>query len=329
MVILVTGATGFIGGQLAARLVALGERVRVLARDPRRVAVAGVEVAQGDLGDPASLAAAVAGVDRVYHCASWIAYKAPWEQVWQVNVQGTANLLDACVAAGVRRVVHMSSVAAGGPSRDGRPVAESDPPAPLDDPYGKSKLEQERLALSYGDRGLEVVVVRPSAVYGPGDPSGINTLLKLVRRGFLPFYLGGRHTLVNVVPVGDVVAGCIAAMGRGRAGEVYNLVGPNQTHAELFGLMARVSGGRTPFFVMPVPVLLGAAGAVAALSRRPPVHPNDVRSWTAHWCCSGEKARAELGLEQSDPCAAWTETLHWLEGNVRASVESEGQGGFR
>lgn len=314
--ILVTGATGFIGGQLASRLVSMGACVRVLARDPRRVAVAGVEVVQGDLGDPASLAAAVAGVDQVYHCASWIAYKAPWEQVWQVNVQGTANLLDACVAAGVRRVVHMSSVAAGGPSRDGRPVAESDSPAPLDDPYGKSKLEQERLALSYGDRGLDVVVVRPSAVYGPGDPSGINTLLKLVRRGSLPFYLGGRQILVNVVPVGDVVTGCIAAMERGRPGEVYNLVGPNQTHAELFDLLARVSGGRSPFFVMPVPVLLGAAGLVAALSRRPPVHPNDVRSWTANWCCSGEKARAELGLSPSDPAAAWEETLRWLDGRV-------------
>jgi dihydroflavonol-4-reductase len=317
LVILVTGATGFIGGQLAARLVAQGERVRVLARDPRRVTVPGVEVVQGDLGDPASLAAAVAGVARVYHCASWIAYKAPWEQVWQVNVQGTANLLDACVAAGVRRVVHMSSVAAGGPSRDGRPVAECDAPMPLDDPYGKSKLEQERLALGYVSRGvLEVVVVRPSAVYGPGDPSGINTLLKLVRRGFLPFYLGGRQTMVNVVPVGDVVAGCIAAMERGRSGEVYNLVGPNQTHAELFDLLARVSGGRAPFFVMPVPVLLAAARAVAALSRRPPVHPNDVRSWTANWCCSGEKARAELGLSPSDPAEAWHQTLRWLAGRI-------------
>ncbi|HYF77754.1 MAG TPA: NAD-dependent epimerase/dehydratase family protein [Symbiobacteriaceae bacterium] len=314
--ILVTGATGFIGGQLASRLVSMGERVRVLVRNPARLTVAGVEVVQGDLGDPDSLAVAMAGVDRVYHCASWIAYKAPWEQVWQVNVQGTANLLDACVVAGVRRVVHMSSVAAGGPSRDGRPVAESDPPAPLDDPYGKSKLEQERLALSYGGRGLEVVVVRPSAVYGPGDPSGINTLLKLVRRRFLPFYLGGRRTMVNVVPVGDVVAGCIAAMERGRAGEVYNLVGPNQTHAELFDLLARVSGGRAPFFVMPVPVLLGAAGVVAALSRRPPVHPNDVRSWTANWCCSGEKARVELGLTPSDPAAAWEETLRWLSGRI-------------
>ncbi|HWI60985.1 MAG TPA: NAD-dependent epimerase/dehydratase family protein [Symbiobacteriaceae bacterium] len=318
MVILVTGATGYIGAQLTERLLSRGEQVRVLARDPRRVKVTGAEAVQGDLGNPASLAAAVAGVDRVFHCASWISYKAPWEEVWRVNVQGAANLLDACQDAGVRRVVHMSSVAAGGPALDGRPVAEGDPGRPLDDPYGKSKLEQERLALSYVAKGLEVVVVRPSAVYGPGDPDGINLLLKLAHRGLLPFYLGSRRTLVNVVPVKDVVTGTVAAMERGRSGEVYNLVGPNMTHQELFALLARVSGGRAPFFEMPVPVLLWAAGAVAALSRKPPVHPNDVRSWTANWCCSGEKSRAELGLEPSDPEQAWAETLRWqLEGNTK------------
>ncbi|HYF91382.1 MAG TPA: NAD-dependent epimerase/dehydratase family protein [Symbiobacteriaceae bacterium] len=312
--ILVTGATGFIGAQLAERLIAGGEPVRVLARDPRRVKVAPVEVARGDLGDPASLAQALLGVEQVYHCASWISYKAPWEQVWQVNVQGTANLLDACLAAGVRRVVHMSSVAAGGPARAGRPVTEADEPAPLDDPYGRSKAEQERLVVSYAARGLDVVVVRPSAVYGPGDGAGINLLLKLARRGLLPFYLGSRKTWVNVVPVKDVVAGCLAAMARGRSGEIYNLVGPDLTHEELFALLARVSGGRAPFFEMPAPVLLGAASLVTACSRKPPVHPNDVRSWTANWRCSSEKARAELGHEPSDPACAWAETLGWLMG---------------
>jgi dihydroflavonol-4-reductase len=318
--ILVTGATGFIGGQLARVLAALDQPVRVLARNPARVTVPGVEIARGDLGDPVSLAAAVAGVDQVYHCASWIAYKAPWEQVWQVNVQGTANLLDACAAAGVKRVVHISSIAAGGPAvvlADGRvrPRTEADPPAPLNDPYGRSKLEQEQLALAYGAKGLEVVAVRPSAVYGPGDPAGINILLKLVQRGRLPFYLGARDTWVNVVPVKDVVAGCLAAMERGRHGEAYHLVGPNQTHAELFDLLAKMSGGTAPFFVMPRPVLLGLAtvvAGVAGLFGQPPVHPNDIRSWTAQWAASGEKARLELGLVPSDPTEAWMETLKWI-----------------
>lgn len=320
--ILVTGGTGFIGEQLVRQLLTEGRQVRVLARRPARAAELfgpAVAVAAGDLGDPASLARAAEGVRQVYHCASWIAYKADWQEVWRVNVQGTVNLLEACAAAGVERLVHMSSVAAGGPAvrlPDGslrRPRTEADPPEPLNDPYGRSKLEQEQVVLRYPFS----LVVRPSAVYGPGDPTGINLLLKLVSRRLLPFYLGARQTPVNVVPVKDVVTGCIAAMERGRPGEVYNLVGPDMTHAQLFALLARVSGGRAPFFTMPVPVLSGAASLVAGVSRvfgaAPPVHPNDVRSWTAPWACSGEKARLELGLSPSDPEQAWSETFDWLK----------------
>ncbi|HLN64921.1 MAG TPA: SDR family NAD(P)-dependent oxidoreductase [Symbiobacteriaceae bacterium] len=322
--ILVTGATGFIGEQLTRRLLTLGEPVRVLARTPAKVGAvfgplaAHLDVAPGELGDRASLRRAVEGVDRVYHCASWIAYKAPWDQVWQVNVQGAVNLLDACLDAGVRRVVHMSSIAAGGPAvalpgGGWRSRTEDDPPAPLNDPYGLSKRQQEDVVLAYNGQGLEAVVVRPGAVFGPGDPAGINTLLKLIVRRQLPFYLGARETPVNVVPVKDVVAGCVAAMERGRPGGVYNLVGPDVSQQELFALLAEVSGGRAPSWSMPVPVLLGLAHLVAAVARRkPPVHPNDIRSWTAPWAASGEKARTELGLEPSDLREAWAETLTYL-----------------
>jgi dihydroflavonol-4-reductase len=328
-VILVTGATGFIGEQLTRRLLQDGRRVRVLARTPAKVgAVFGplaerLEVAQGDLSDRAALRRAAEGVEQVYHCASWIAYKAPWDEVWRVNVQGAVNLLDACHDAGVRRVVHMSSIAAGGPALalpggGWQARTEDDPPAPLNDPYGRSKREQEEAVLRYSGEGLDVVVVRPSAVYGPGDPEGINLLLKLVWRRRLPFYLGARQTPVNLVPVKDVVTGTIAAMERGRPGGVYNLVGPDLTHEQFFCLLAEVSGGKAPTWEMPVPVLLGAAHLVAAVARRkPPVHPNDIRSWTAPWAASGEKARAELGFSPSDPKQAWAETLAWSKAAER------------
>ena len=325
--ILVTGATGFIGGQLVLKLLALGRRVRVLARRPDKVVsafgrLAGrLDVAVGDLGDANSLVEAVRGVEQIYHCASWISYKDPAERVWEVNVGGTTRLMEAACAAGVRRAVHMSSVAAGGPAvalpgGGWRGRTEEDPCEPLDDPYGQSKLEQERIVLGFVERGLEVVVVRPSAVFGPGDPDGINMLLKMVRRGRLPFYLGGRATPVNVVPVAHVVDGCIAAMDRGRPGQIYNLVGPNVTHEQLFRILAEVSGGRTPSFVMPTVVLRGAAALVAGtvgLFRTPPVHPNDIRSWTSPWMASAEKARAELGVECSDLREAWEDTLIWLD----------------
>ena len=324
---LVTGATGFIGEQLVRHL-AQEQEVRILVRSREKAeALFGplcqqLDVAVGDLSDPASLERAVSGVERVYHLASQINFQGPLKRMREINVEGTRRLLDACVAAGVKRVVHMSSIAAGGPAvmdENGRYRArtEEDEAAPLPDAYGITKLEQERLALSYQERGLEVVVVRPSAVFGPGDPDGMNTLIWMVKNGRLPFYLGSGQAVVNLVFVRDVVRGTIAAMERGRSGEIYHLVGPNLTQEQLFGLLAQVSGGRSPRWAMPVPVLVGAArlvtaGARIAFRRRSLVHPHEVRSWTAPWIVSDEKARRELGLVPTDTAAAFRETLQWL-----------------
>lgn len=335
---LVTGATGFIGAQLVRHLLESGQKVRILVRSPQKAeAVFGtlcesLDVAEGDLGDAASLARAAAGVERVYHLASRINFQGSLKRMRAINVEGTRRLLDACVAAGVKRVVHMSSIAAGGPAvmdENGRYRArtEEDEPAPLPDAYGITKLEQERLALSYRDRGLEVVVVRPSAVFGPGDPDGMNTLIWMVKTGRLPFYLGSAQTVANLVFVKDVVRGTVAAMERGRSGEIYNLVGPNLTQEQLIGLLAHVSGGRSPRWGMPVPVLIGAArlvtaGARLTFRRRSLVHPNQIRNWTAPWIVSDDKARRELGLVPTDTAAAFRETLQWLQAYKAGQAEA-------
>ncbi len=334
--ILVTGATGFIGEQLVRTLLEKGERVRLLARSPEKAAKLfgptseQLEIARGDLVDGAGLRQAVQGVERVYHLASWISYQAPYKQVHAVNVEGTRHLMEAIRRAGVKRVVHMSSIAAGGPAVPGsdgrpRPRTEEDPPAPLNDPYGQTKLEQEKLVREYLHDDIDVVIVRPSAVFGPGDPEGINTLFRLIKDRRLPFYLGSAQAVVNLVFVRDVVRGTIAAMEKGRSGEIYNLVGSNLTQEQIFGLLAQVSGGRAPFFPMPVPVLLGAAHLVAWTARltgrrRALVHPNDVRSWTAPWIVSDAKARKELGLTQTDLAAAMRETLVWLADQRSAAI---------
>lgn len=329
--ILVTGATGYIGEQLVRTLLEQGQSVRILARTPERGrAVFGplvekLNVAIGDLADRDSLARAVAGVEKVYHLASWISFSAPLAEMRAVNVDGLDRLMAACSRAGVKRVLHMSSIAAGGPGVVDamgrlRPRTEEDLPAPLDDPYGRTKREQEEVALSYLARKLECVIVRPAAVFGPGDPEGINILLRLVKAGRLPFYLGSPQAVVNLVFVRDVVQGAIAAMERGRSGEIYNLAGANLTQEQLFGLLAQVSGGRAPRWTMPVPLLLGAARLLTLVARltrrqRPWVHPNDIRSWTASWIVENTKAREELGLKPTDLAAALRETLVWLSEN--------------
>lgn len=342
--ILVTGGTGFIGEQLVRNLLEQGEAVRILVRSRQKAeAVYGplvgrLELAEGDLADDRSLDRAVAGVSQVYHLASWISFQGPLRQMREVNVGGTRRLLFAAADAGVRRVVHMSSIAAGGPAvREAsgllRPRTEADEPAPLPDPYGITKLEQERLALSYVDRGLEVVVVRPSAVFGPGDPEGINTLIWMVKQGRLPFYLGSAQAVVNLVFVRDVVRGTMLAMDKGRSGEIYNLVGPNLTQEQLFALLAQVSGGRVPRYTMPVSVLLNASRLVAlgsklAFRKRALVHPNEIRSWTAPWIVSDDKARKELGLTPTDLAGALRETLAWLSAQ-KESRSAVAAGGVR
>lgn len=332
--ILVTGATGFIGEQLVRSLLQREERLRILVRSPQKArALFGplaeaLEIAEGDLGDLESLQRATQGVTQVYHLASWISFQASLAKMREINVEGTRRLMEACQRTGVKRVLHMSSIAAGGTAvvEEGgrlRARTEADPPAPLGDPYGQTKWEQEQVVLGY--TGPEVVIVRPSAVFGPGDPAGVNTLVRLVGARRLPFYLGSSQVVSNLVFVRDVVRGSIAAMERGRPGEIYNLVGANLTQEQLLGLIAQVSGGRAPRWALPTSVMLGAAYLVAAASRiagrrRSLVHPNDVRSWTSPWMVSDAKARQELGLVPTDLAAAVRETLAWL-GEIRSGEQ--------
>lgn len=164
MTILVTGATGKVGSRLAKRLAARGKRVRALVRDRARASLGDVELAVGDLLDPGSLAAAVAGVEAVVHCAAFFRGATP-EQAHAVNDLGTQHLARAALAAGVKRFVFTSTGLVYGPS-DGRLVNESDACAPIA-AYPVSKLAAERFLLAID--GLDVRVLRLPFVYGDGD----------------------------------------------------------------------------------------------------------------------------------------------------------------
>lgn len=334
--ILVTGGTGFIGEQLVRALLSREEPVRLLVRNPDKAAaiygplLERLERVVGDLADPLSLERAVAGVEKVYHLASWISFRADYQRAYRINVDGTRHLMEACRSGPVRKVVHVSSIAAGGVGivePDGllRPRTEADSPEPLPDAYGRTKLEQERLVLAYGSDELQTVVVRPAAVFGPGDPAGINTLFWMIRKKRLPIYLGSSQTYVNLVFVGDVVRGLIAAMERGCAGEIYNLVGPNLTQRDLLQLVAQISGGSAPRFAVPAFMLMGAARLVDCMWRRVlhrpgPVHPSEVCNWTSPWLVSGAKAQSELGVEPTEMSQAIRETMTWLEEQKRRGL---------
>jgi len=269
----VTGAGGFVGSHVAAALRAHGADVR-----DERV----------ELLDRSALERAFAGCDAVFHVAALYSFDAPAGEIARVNVQGTDNVVRACRAAGVRRLVHTSTAGTCGPV-PGRPATEEDePPAhELAVPYKRTKLEAERLVLAAAAEGLDAVVVNPTAPVGEGDrkPTPTGRMVAGVASGRIPAYVASG---LNVVDVRDVAAGHVLALERGRAGERYLLGAVNLTLAELFAAIARIAGRPRPRLRVPYPVTVGAAQL--GLANR-----DEVRLARMPMFFSSGKAERELG----------------------------------
>lgn len=314
MRVLVTGATGFIGGRLAGRLAAAGHQVRALVRDPARaapLAALGVELAPGDLGDPRSLAAAVDGCALVVHLAGLVKALSAAD-FFRVNAEGTRALARACAGARPRpRLVLVSSLAAAGPS-PGRPRREEDPPAPVSR-YGESKLAGEAAARELAGR-LETVVLRPPAVYGPGDRELLPLLFGMARLGVI-LKAGWGEKRYSVLHVDDLCRAVLAAAERGKA---VGRWGPEGTYFLSDGgeyrweEIGRAAADALPAraVVVPLPELLSSAVAAAAsllsaLSRRPAVLGLDkLREMRQPaWTCAIDRAVRELGFEPALPLA--------------------------
>ena len=200
----VTGASGFIGRHLVERLVALGSKPELITRNPRRVSELWgnkVSVIQGDLRQPGDII--TKETDLVFHLAGEIREPA---QFWKTNVEGTARLLDLCLQRGVKKFIYLSSVGVMGIERPGV-VDETGPCTPRND-YERSKLEAERLVLeAHTKHGLEVVILRPSIVYGSGKSQERDSFLSLIRsihKGSFR-HIGSDKSIYNIVYVGDVV----------------------------------------------------------------------------------------------------------------------------
>lgn len=225
MTSLVTGATGMVGSHLAERLAQRGDRVVALVRPASSTAHLdriGVQQAQGDIGDPGALRAAMHGVDVVYHCAARPPIGGTRRQFWMANVEGTANVLQSALVSDVARVVHVSTVDVYGyGDHDG---ADERTPYRADGLYSGSKIEAERIAVDAYERdGLPVTIVRPCLIYGSRDRHVLPQVRTLLEQARVPL-LGGGRTLMDVVHVDDAVAGIVQAGTSPRAvGEAFNL----------------------------------------------------------------------------------------------------------
>ncbi len=288
--VLVTGATGFIGGRLTEQLLmAENVKVRALARTPGkadRLASTGVEIVQGDVTDPASLRRAAESCQVVLHCAAFMHdAEADPDGFRQVNVEGVRNMLEAASEAGVERFVHVSSIAVYGTSpREG--TNETDPFQPCGEAYSDSKIEAEQLAFQYSsEKKLPLVVIRPANVYGPRSSFWTVGLLMMVKSGQLKLIDNGRG-MANPVYVDNLVdAILLAAQNDAAVGEAFVISdGAKTDWNEFLGYYARMVG-RDPLPTMSIE---------EALSRMDSVQ---VQYWTQTGTFDITKARTVLGYE--------------------------------
>ena len=319
MRVLVTGATGKVGNAVARRLAERGDEVVALVRDEGRardVLPPEVELAPGDVGDPASIREAAAGAQGVFNCMGiyeqWLPDKQTFERV---NAIGALNVVAASRQAGVERVVHTSTydvfdAERGGMAREDR-VAED----PKGTAYERSKQRAEELVLGEARHGIEVVIVNPSAVYGPGPwaSAGVDRVLRDAIRGRLPAVPPGGMTLTYV---DDVAAGHLAAFDRGRPGERYILADGYATNREICEAAVETAGrGRVPR-TLPVPLakLLAVAGeGVSRVIRRPPLLARgqlEFLLWEAR--ADSSKAQAELGFAPTPWSDGIPRTVRWM-----------------
>lgn len=327
MKVLVTGATGFLGRHLVRALQARGNTVVALARDPataarggaaRNAALEGVCWVKGDILDPASVHAAAEGCAGAYHCAGIVSRDpAQSDALWRVHVLGTRNVLDGARAAGVRRAVVASTSGTIAISDAPNHIAREDDPTPhrwiTRFAYYRAKLYAEQEALSQNRDGLEVVVVNPSLLLGPGDLLGSSTgdVRDFLARRIPAVPAGG----VAYVDARDAAEGMALAMERGTAGRRYLLNGSNCTVRSFFARLERVSGVKAPVLPMP-PGAVVARVSSAFLERtlklvgtEPPVDPVSAEMAQLFWYCDASRAETELGWSARDPVATLADTV--------------------
>lgn len=250
--ILITGASGFTGSHLARKMKEIGYHVRVLVRSGRETSFLekmGAEIVQGDVTQKDTLWPAVQGVDTVYHLAAVYRQEGIPEKVfWEVNVKGTQNLLEVSQQAKVKRFVHCSTVGVQGEIKN--PPATEEAPYNPGDHYQTTKMEGEKLVLSYFQQGkLPVVVFRPVGIYGPGDMR----FLKLFRNVQKPM-IGSGKVLYHLTYIDDLVEG-IRLVGEmpDIEGEIFTLAGPRYTTLnELYSILAEILGVRPSKIHLPV-----------------------------------------------------------------------------
>jgi nucleoside-diphosphate-sugar epimerase len=319
--ILLTGATGFLGHNLVPQLIAAGYAVRALVRpssDTAFLRQLGVELAYADdISDQTAVSQACIGCDQVIHAAAHFRFWGEMETFERINIGGTTAVLAAAHAAGVQRFVHVSTIVVIGQTPETAVIDETTRCLPQE-PYQITKLAAEQVAINYWcDYGLPVVILRPGAFYGPWGHYAFNRLFfEEPLRGWRIKVSGGRRITFPVF-VPDVVQGIMLALENGRSGEIYNICGESLTHNQVNKIVSDLAGIGHWRMNMPKTAVLALAHAWTALSRltrREPFYPVNLAPYVFQdWRISTEKAQAELGFQPTPFAEGAKQTLDWYK----------------
>lgn len=323
----VTGVSGFIGAAIARRLEAEGRPVVGLTRQPAAAATLeghGIRAVVGDLLDRSALRRVLAGCDVLYHAAGLVAFCLPDPRsLYQVNVGGTRSLLEAAVEAGIRRVIYTSSVVTIGEAPGTVAREETTHRGWYLSHYERSKVEAERVALSFRQKGIEVVCLNPSSVQGPGRLTGTAHFFLDYLNGRLPWFFG---EWVSLCYLNDCVEGHVQAETRGRDGERYILSSPPVRLTELLRHLGEITGLSERPRRLPAALAWLAGVALEGwghLAGSPPrLCREQVRTILHGYRCDSSKAERELGLQFTPLAEALRHTVRWYvrEGHVKRSL---------
>ena len=325
MTTLVTGATGFLGSAIARELLYDGRKIKLLVRSNanlQNIKGLDVEVVKGDLRDRETLKSAMKNCSTLYHTA---AYYSLWNRdkklIYDINVQGTRNILETALELNLERVIYTSTVGCIGISKDQTPANEEQPMdrATLSNDYKLSKFKAEKIALEMHSKGLPIIIVNPSTPIGPRDikPTPTGKIVLDFLKGKMPAYL---DTGLNLIDVSDCARGHILAEEKGKPGERYILGNKNMSLKEILLALEKITGIKAPSIKMPYWVAYAAGLTCEVMSnlitQKPPAVPlAGVKMAKYFMYFDSSKAIQELGLPQNSVENALTQSVKWFQEN--------------
>lgn len=327
MKIFVTGATGFIGSQLCKKLAGLGHQVHALYRSESKVSVlqhSNIQLFRGDILDYDSLINAMNGCQQIYHMAAftdvWIKDES---RIYELNVTGTLNVLNAALETGIKDIVISSTAGVFGPSIDGNEVSETSiRQIDFFIEYERTKAIAEVKALEFVHQGLNIRIVNPTRVYGPGVLNPSNSVTKLIAA-----YIAGKWRVIpgdgnsvgNYVFIDDAVNGHVLAMEKGKPGEKYILGGENISYNDFFNLIGEIAGRRRLMLKVPLAPMFFASDLAMLANRLTGVKPfitnGLIRKFNYTWRVNSQKAISELGYTPAPLRECLKQTIDWIRKN--------------